>query len=437
MDVFDLMIEDEHNKNVPLAERMKPQSLSDFVGQEHIINKDSFLSKMIESDDLRSIILHGSAGVGKTTIAGIIAKETKSNFIKLNAVSSGVSDIKEAVIKAKDSRLYGKNTILFIDEIHRFNKRQQDALLPYVENGILTLIGATTENPYFEVNSALISRVMVLHLKSLDLDDISKIIKNAISKDIKISKAFSSVEDEAISIFYRYSSGDARKALNALDICSLYSNGNEVLTAELVKKSFDSNSMSYDKSGDMHYDLISAFIKSIRGSDPQAAIHYLARMIVSGEDPMFIARRLIILASEDVGNADPMALLVAVAAKDAVQMVGMPEGRIALAQATTYLASTLKSNKAYLAINKAIYDVENNNIGSIPSHLRDRAYSKLDDSKACDEYLYPHDFSGAYVKQEYMPEALKGTVYYEPSERGREKTIKSYLDILSGGRDDA
>ncbi len=422
MDLFDLMLEDDSVKNMPLAMRLKPKKLSDFFGQEHILSEGSFLREMIKKDSLRSIILHGASGTGKTSIANIIAEETKSNFIELNAVSSGVEDIKNAVNKARDSRLYEKRTILFIDEVHRFNKRQQDALLPYVENGLITLIGATTENPYFEVNSALISRVMVLSLKTLSFEDIAKIIRNAINKDIVLSKIFSGAEDEAIEILYRYSAGDARKALNALDITSLYAKEGQILTSDIVKKAFDSNSMNYDKTGDMHYDLTSAFIKSIRGSDPNAAVHYLARMLKGGEDPMFIARRLVILASEDIGNADPMALVIANAAKDAVHFVGMPEARISLSQATTYLASTLKSNRAYLAINKALDDLEKKDIGTVPEHIRDKA----------EGYLYPHDYKGAYIKQDYLPESLRGTVYYEPSMRGREKTLKEYLDLISG-----
>ncbi len=424
MNVFDLLTEEEHTKTMPLANRLKPKTLDDFVGQEHIIAKGTFLREMIEKDRLRSIILYGASGTGKTSIANIIARESKSNFISINAVSSGVEDIRQAVEKAKDSKLYNKKTVLFIDEVHRFNKRQQDALLPFVENGLITLIGATTENPYFEVNSALISRVMVLNLKPLEYKDIAKIITNALTKDLELNKLFNGISEEALQILFKYSGGDARKALNALDICSIYSNGNEYLDADYVKKAFEANSLSYDKSGDMHYDVISAFIKSIRGSDPDAAIHYLARMLESGEDPMFIARRLIILASEDIGNADPMALVLAVAAKDALHMVGMPEGRIPLAQATTYLASTLKSNRAYMAINQAIDDVKTKNIGFVPKHINNSA----------ENYLYPHQFKGGYVKQDYMPEALQGTVYYQPTMRGREKTIKEYLDLLSGGK---
>lgn len=424
MDVFDLIAEEDALKTMPLAMRLKPKSLEDFVGQEHIIGKGSFLREMIDKDNLRSIILHGPSGTGKTSIASIIAKESKAHFIEINAVSSGVEEIRKAVEKAKESRLYNKRCVLFIDEVHRFNKRQQDALLPYVENGLITLIGATTENPYFEVNSALLSRVMILNLKPLQFEDISAIVKSALKKDGQLRSLFSGYEEEALQILYKYCAGDARKALNALDICSLYAEGDDILSADLVKKAFDANSMQYDKSGDMHYDVISAFIKSIRGSDPQAAIHYLARMLEAGEDPMFIARRLVILASEDVGNADPMGLVLAIAAKDALHFVGMPEGRIPLAQATTYLASTLKSNRAYQAINRAQSDVRKREFGIVPFHIRDSA----------EGYLYPHDYKGGYVKQSYMPEKLEGTVYYEPTERGRERSIKEYLDLLSGGK---
>ncbi len=426
MDIFDMLHEEDSSKNVPLAMRMKPQTLDDFYGQEHIIGEGTFLREMIKKDHLRSIILYGGSGTGKTSIANIIAQESKSNFLEMNAVTAGVEDIRKAVEKAKESKLYKKRTILFIDEVHRFNKRQQDALLPFVENGLITLIGATTENPYFEVNSALISRVMLINLKPLEHKDIANIIKNAIIKDAELKQLFQGISDDAIDMLYRYCAGDARKALNALDICSVYSNGKEFLSADFVKKAFESNAINYDKSGDMHYDVISAFIKSIRGSDPDAAIHYLARMLEAGEDPMFIARRLIISASEDIGNADPMALVLAVAAKDALHMIGMPEGRIPLAQTTTYLASTLKSNRAYMAINHAIDDVKTKDIGQVPKHLRDSA----------EDYLYPHQFKGGYVKQDYLPSSLNNTRYYEPTMRGREKTIKEYLDLLSGGRSD-
>lgn len=423
MDLFDLLEKDMTAKSLPLAMRLKPKSLSDFIGQEQIIGEGSFLRQMIQKDALRSLILHGPSGTGKTSIANIIARESKAKFIEINAVNSGIEEIKKAVEQAKDARLYEKKTILFIDEVHRFNKRQQDALLPFVENGLITLIGATTENPYFEVNSALISRVMVLTLQPLGREDIYKIIQRALKVDQELSKLYTGCEDEALELLYRYGGGDARKSLNALDICSMYVDSPQSLSAESVKKAFDSNSMAYDKSGDMHYDVISAFIKSIRGSDPQAAVHYLARMLESGEDPMFIARRLIILASEDIGNADPMALILTVAAKDAAHMVGMPEARIPLSQATLYLASALKSNRSYLAINRAIADVRRESIGSVPEHIRDSAQG----------YLYPHDYKGGFVKQEYLPQGLAGKVYYEPSERGRERHIKEYLNLLKGG----
>ncbi len=429
MDLYDILGEENKFDNTPLAQRMKPRKLADFVGQKDVLGEGSLLSKMISEDKLRSLVLYGPPGSGKTSIAEIIASETKSKYIRINAVTSGLEDIKRAISFAKENLAYNKRTIVFIDEIHRFNKRQQDALLPDVENGVITLIGATTENPYFEVNSALISRLSVVRLEPLSYESISKIVSNAISLDPEIKTSFTGITEEACDILYRYSSGDARKALNALEGATTFSNGGE-LTAEILNKTLGTNSLSYDKSGDMHYDVISAFIKSIRGSDPQAAVHYLARMLEAGEDPMFIARRLVISASEDIGNADPMALLLANAAKDAVHFVGMPEARIALSQATCYLASTLKSNKAYLAIENAISDVKKADIGTVPVHLRDSSYRSAKKLGNAIGYKYPHDYNGAYVKQDYMPEKLRGRVYYEPSSRGREKTIKAYLEEI-------
>lgn len=430
MDIFDIINKENKQKNYPLAERLKPKKLDDFVGQETVLGEDSLLRTMILKDKISSIILHGPAGSGKTSIAEIIANETKANFLRINAVNSGIDEIKKTIEQARENLSYDKKTIVFIDEIHRFNKKQQDALLPFVENGTITLIGATTENPYFEVNSALISRVIVIRLERLGFESIYKILKNAIIIDKEASEAFNSITEDAAKVIYRYSGGDARKALNVLQGAIIFSEGKE-LNIDLVSKILSSNSLSYDKNGDNHYDVISAFIKSIRGSDPQAAIHYLARMLESGEDPMFIARRLVILASEDIGNADPMALLIANAAKDAVYFVGMPEARIPLSQATCYLASTLKSNRSYLAINSAIKDIRTLNIGTVPMHLKDSSYKGAEDLDENSKYKYPHDYNGAYVEQEYMPKSLKNHVYYKPSNRGTEKRLKEYLDTVN------
>lgn len=437
MNLFEQIGSDLLSDRAPLAQRLKPKTLEDFVGQSQILGKGSFLRQMISKDRLCSIILHGPPGTGKTSIAEIIAGETKSKFIKMNAVTSGVTEIKNAISAAKEAAARSKRTILFIDEIHRFNKRQQDALLPHVESGLLTLVGATTENPYFEVNSALISRVTLLKLESLGREEISRVLKRALDIDAEISECFNDISDDAIDMLYKYSAGDARKALNALESSAIFAEESAtILDAALLKRAFEANSIRYDKSGDMHYDVISAFIKSIRGSDPQAALHYLARMLEAGEDPMFIARRLVISASEDIGNADPMGLLIANAAKDAVHFVGMPEARIALAQATSYLASTPKSNKAYLAINKALEDVKTLDIGDVPTHLRDSSYSGAAKLGNALDYKYPHDYSGAYVRQDYLPDKLRGKIYYEPSGRGREKTLRQYLRQLDSSADE-
>lgn len=414
----------------PLAQRQKPRYIGDFVGQEALFKEGSFLRRMIAEDRLTSILLYGPPGTGKTSIAEIIANETKSKFIRINAVTAGIAEIKEAIAGAKEAALYAKKTIVFIDEIHRFNKKQQDALLPYVEDGLITLIGATTENPYFEVNSALISRLSLFRLEALTEADIARIVRKALSEDREIAKRFTGITEEALSVIYNYSGGDARKALNLVENCSIIAEKPGPLDVAVLEENFGIKALRYDRDGDMHYDVISAFIKSIRGSDPDAALHYLARMLEAGEDPMFIARRIVISASEDIGNADPTALILAIAAKEAVHFVGMPEARIALAQAVTYLASSPKSNRAYLGVDRALADVKTCPDLDVPKHLRDASYRGARELGHGLGYKYSHDYEGGYVAQQYLPDALKDRLYYEPTNRGREARLLAYLDEI-------
>ena len=436
MNLLDLVQQKQEKVMAPLAERMKPVSLDEFVGQESILGEGTLLRRMIKADQLRSVIFYGPTGVGKTSIARIIASITASQFLSMNAVTAGIKDIKDAVISAENAMLAGRKTILFVDEIHRFNKSQQDALLPYVEKGTLCLIGATTENPYFEVNGALISRSMIFRLEALEEAHLMSIVNRAlVSPERGLGDFRPEITEEAMLALVRFCAGDARKALNALELAVLSTDpdgvGRIVVTLDAVKSCFQRQSLTYDKGGDTHYDVISAFIKSIRGSDPDAALHYLARMLDSGEDPMFIVRRVVISASEDIGNANPMALVVANAAADAVRLLGLPEGRIPLAQAVTYLASSPKSNRAYLGINAAQSDVANRPIGQVPSHLRDSSYKSARAFGHGIGYKYPHDFDQAHVAQQYLPDTLVGTRYYEPSERGEERKLKEYLENLA------
>lgn len=437
MNMLDLVASAQATSNAPLAQRMKPISLDEFVGQEEILGEGTLLRRMIKADQLRSLIFYGPTGVGKTSIAQIIASMTSSEFLNINAVTAGIKDIKEAILEAENNLLGGRKTILFVDEIHRFNKSQQDALLPYVEKGTVCLIGATTENPYFEVNGALISRSMVFRLEALSEEALVTIIRRAIVTTGRGLGDYSPViSDEAIAGLVRFCAGDARKALNALELAVLSTDPNykgEIeITMDAVKSCFQRQHLRYDKGGDSHYDVISAFIKSIRGSDPDAALHYMARMLESGEDPMFIARRIVISSSEDIGNANPMALVVATAAADAVRLIGLPEGRIPLAQAVTYLAASPKSNRAYEAINQAISDVGTRPVGEVPIHLKDSSYKGARAFGHGVDYKYPHAFEGAYVDQQYMPTALEGTQYYKPSERGEEAALKAYLQEKRG-----
>ncbi|WZL71760.1 replication-associated recombination protein A [Clostridiaceae bacterium 35-E11] len=436
MDLFDLQREVNLKKDAPLAERLKPQRLEDFVGQEHILGTGKLLWRAIKADRITSLILYGPPGTGKTSLARIIANTTKSNFVQLNAVTSGVKDLKEVVKEAQNLLgMYNKKTILFLDEIHRFNKAQQDGLLPYVENGTVVLIGATTENPYFEVNNALISRSMLFKLEPLGENAIRKVIKRAITNsELGLGMFDIDLHDDALEFLCSVANGDARRALNALELAVLTTEKNDqgkiVITFQVIQECLQKKHINYDKNGDAHYDIISAFIKSMRGSDPDAALHYLARMLYGGEDPIFIARRIVIAASEDVGNADPNALVVATSAAQAVQLIGMPEARIILAQATTYVATAPKSNASYVGINKALRDIGEKDIGQVPIHLRDRSYKGAAKLEHGEGYLYPHDYANNYVKQQYMPKELLGTKYYDVSSNGYEKKLKERLAFL-------
>ena len=398
----------------PLAERLRPRTLDDYIGQKHLVGENAVLRKMIEAGRITSFILWGPPGVGKTTLAQIIANRLETPFYTLSAVTSGVKDVRDVIEKAQKGRFFNEaSPILFIDEIHRFSKSQQDSLLGAVERGIVTLIGATTENPSFEVIRPLLSRCQLYVLKSLDKDDLLQLLDRAIHTDIMLRERNITLKETAAMI--RYSGGDARKLLNILELVVEASpEGGVVITDDIVVSRLQQNPLAYDKDGEMHYDIISAFIKSIRGSDPDAALYWLARMIEGGEDPKFIARRLVISASEDIGLANPNALLLANAAFDAVNKIGWPEGRIPLAEATVYLATSEKSNSAYLAIDKAIDLVRRTGNQPVPLHLRNAPTKLMADLGYHDGYLYPHDYPGNFVRQDYLPEALRGTRLWEP-----------------------
>ena len=426
----------EELSNQPLPYRMAPRNLDEYVGQEHIVGKGKLLRRMIEADRLSSVILFGPPGTGKTALARVIANCTTSKFRSINAVTSGVGDIKAVIEDAKNPLLSeGRKTVLFIDEIHRFNKLQQDALLPYVEDGTIILVGATTENPFFEVNKALVSRSTVLQLHSLTDDDIVKILKNAIQDkergygltDIRIS-------DSTLAKIAGLSGGDARNSLKALELAVITTpsgaDGSISITDEVVSECMQNRTVLFDKDGESHYDNISAMIKSMRGSDPDAAILYLARALAGGEDIEFLARRILICAAEDVGLANPNALLVTSAAYQAAASVGMPEARIPLAEACIIVASSPKSNAAYLAIDKALSDVKSGDTGSVPMHLRNAPAKGMEDLGYAVGYKYAHDYPGHVVKQQYMPDAVLGKKYYEPTDIGYEKRIAEYLDYV-------
>lgn len=414
----------------PLPERMRPKSLSEYVGQRHLVGEGCILRKMIENGNLSSFILWGPPGVGKTTLAGIIAQTLSRDFYTLSAVSAGVKDVRDVIDKARSASVFsiGAAPILFIDEIHRFNKAQQDALLGAVENGTIILIGATTENPSFEVITPLLSRCQVFVLKPLEIKDLQTLLDHALKNDVLLRDK--DIEIRETEAMFRYSGGDGRKLLNVLEIVVDSSAGDGsriVIDNETVTNCLQENMAIYDKDGEMHYDIISAFIKSIRGSDPNAAVYYLARMLDGGEDPLFIARRLCISASEDVGLANPNALLLANSCYQIVHQIGMPEARIPLSETTIYLASSPKSNAAYLAINKAIEFSSQNKQAAVPLYLRNAPTKLMEELGYADGYKYAHDFPGHFADLEFMPEGLEGTVFYEPASNPQEDRLKAYL----------
>lgn len=435
MDLFDYVREQKSDKESPLASRLRPTTLDEVVGQQHIIGKDKLLYRAIKADKLGSLIFYGPPGTGKTTLAKVIANTTSADFKQINATIAGKKDMEEVVQQAKNNMgMYGKKTILFVDEIHRFNKGQQDYLLPFVEDGTLILIGATTENPYFEVNGALISRSSVFELKSLDKEDIKVLLKRAVYDVEKGMGSYQAeITEEALEFLADISGGDARNALNAIELGVLTTERSEDgkihITIDVAQECIQKRVVRYDKTGDNHYDTISAFIKSLRGSDPDAAVYYLAKMLYAGEDIKFIARRMMISASEDVGNADPNALTVAVAASQAVERIGMPEARIILAQAATYIASAPKSNAAYLSIDAAMESVRTQKT-TVPVHLQDAHYKGAAKLGHGTGYKYAHDYPEHYVKQQYLPDEIKDAKFYEPTEMGFEKSIKERLDRL-------
>ena len=432
MDLFEYMRQQNMKDESPLASRLRPTTLDEVVGQQHIVGKDKLLYRAIKADKLSSIIFYGPPGTGKTTLAKVIANTTSAEFMQINATSAGKKDMEEVVAAAKNNQgMYGKKTILFIDEIHRFNKGQQDYLLPFVEDGTIILIGATTENPYFEVNPALLSRSVIFELKKLSTEDIRTLLLRAVNDTEKgMGSYHAQMDDDALEFLADMANGDARAALPAIELGILTTDRSEDgiihITLDVASECIQKRVINYDKTGDNHYDTISAFIKSMRGSDPDAAVYYLARMLYAGEDVKFIARRIMILASEDIGNADPQALQVAVAAAQAVERLGMPEARIVLAQAVTYMASAPKSNSAINAIDKAMRVVQETKTPPVPVHLQDAHYKsagKLGHGKG---YKYAHDYKNHYVKQQYLPDGLTGEVFYEPSENGYEQQIRAY-----------
>ncbi len=436
MDLFEITRRNILEKEAPLASRMRPRTLDEVVGQEHIIGEDRLLSRAIRADRIGSLIFYGPPGTGKTTLAQVIANTTHARFVQINATTAGKKDMEDAVQKARDALgMEERRTILFVDEIHRFNKAQQDFLLPFVEDGTLTLIGATTENPYFEVNRALVSRSRIFELKPLDRSALETLLHRALSDTERgLGKWNVDIDDDAIVFLADIANGDARAALNALELGTLTTlpgeDGRIRITLDVASECIQRRVLNYDKEGDNHYDTVSAFIKSMRGSDPDAAVYYLARMLYAGEDVKFIARRIMICASEDVGNADPQALVVAVAAAQAVERIGMPESQIILSQAASYVACAPKSNSAYNAISSAMESVKSEPTGGVPPYLKDAHYSGAKDLGRGLTYKYPHDYPNHYVEQQYLPDELRGRKFYEPSENGYEKGIRIWLERI-------
>lgn len=437
MDLFDYMRASTQEQESPLASRMRPTTLDEVVGQKHIIGKDKLLYRAIKADKLGSIIFYGPPGTGKTTLAKVIANTTSASFRQINATVAGKKDMEDVVKEAKDNLgMYGRKTILFVDEIHRFNKSQQDYLLPYVEDGTLILIGATTENPYFEVNGALLSRSRIFELKALEKEDVKELVLRAVQDEKKGMGSYHAViDDEAADFLADISGGDARAALNAVELGVLTTERTQKdglihITLEVAQECIQKRAVRYDKDGDNHYDTISAFIKSMRGSDPDAAVYYLARMLYAGEDIKFIARRIMICAAEDVGNADPQALMVAVSAAQAVERVGMPEAQIILSQAVLYVATAPKSNAACNAVFAALGAVKNKRSMPIPAHLQDAHYDGSAKLGHGIGYKYAHDYPNHYVKQQYLPDGMEGQVFYHPSDNGYETKIKEHMNFL-------
>ena len=436
MDLFDYMRANTMEKESPLASRMRPTTLDEVVGQKHIIGKDKLLYRAIKADKLGSVIFYGPPGTGKTTLAKVIANTTSARFEQINATVAGKKDMEEIVKNAKDSiGMYGQKTILFVDEIHRFNKSQQDYLLPFVEDGTITLIGATTENPYFEVNNALLSRSRIFELKPLEKQDIRELVMRAVYDTEKGMGTYGAdITDEAADFLADVANGDARAALNAVELGILTTDksddGKIHITIDVAAECIQKRVVRYDHDGDNHYDTISAFIKSMRGSDPDAAVYYLARMLYAGEDVKFIARRIMICASEDVGNADPNALVVAVSAAQAVERIGMPESQIILSQAAAYVATAPKSNAAYMGIAKAMKTVADTRTMPVPAHLQDRHYKGAEKRGHGLGYKYAHDYPNHYVTQQYLPDGMEGMRFYEPSENGYEKKIREHMEFI-------
>ena len=438
MDLFDFMRNENMEKDSPLASRLRPTTLDEVVGQEHIIGKDKLLYRAIKADKLSSIIFYGPPGTGKTTLAKVIANTTSAEFTQINATVAGKKDMEEVVEKAKQTMgMYGRKTILFVDEIHRFNKGQQDYLLPFVEDGTLILIGATTENPYFEVNGALISRSIVFELKPLSTENIKQLILRAVNDKEKGMGAFNArIDDDAADFLAEISNGDARTALNAIELGILTTDKSEDgtihITMEVAEQCIQKRAIRYDKSGDNHYDTVSAFIKSMRGSDPDAALYYLAKMLYAGESVEFIARRIMISAAEDVGMADSNALRVAVSAANAVHQIGMPEAKIILAEAVVYMATAPKSNASYMGLEKAMSAVQNTKISRIPVHLMDAHYKGAAKLGHGDGYKYAHDYENHYVNQQYLPDELVNEVFYNPGDLGYEVKVKEHFKKIKG-----
>ena len=436
MDLFDYMRETKMESEAPLASRIRPRTLDEIVGQQHILAKDKLLYRAIKADKLSSVIFYGPPGTGKTTLAKVIAHTTSAAFEQINATVAGKKDMEEIVKNAKDSiGMYGQKTILFVDEIHRFNKSQQDYLLPFVEDGTITLIGATTENPYFEVNNALLSRSRIFELKPLEKQDIRELVMRAVYDTEKGMGTYGAdITDEAADFLADVANGDARAALNAVELGILTTDksddGKIHITIDVAAECIQKRVVRYDHDGDNHYDTISAFIKSMRGSDPDAAVYYLARMLYAGEDVKFIARRIMICASEDVGNADPNALVVAVSAAQAVERIGMPESQIILSQAAAYVATAPKSNAAYMGIAKAMKTVADTRTMPVPAHLQDRHYKGAEKLGHGLGYKYAHDYPNHYVTQQYLPDGMEGMRFYEPSENGYEKKIREHMEFI-------